>query len=58
MSAPVTALGVCASCDDIWPADELGLDANLDPQCPDCRITGWGIAEADGAAFRLYSYGR
>lgn len=58
MSAQVTAMAVCAECDDVWDADELRPDANGDAICPDCRITGWGVAEADGAAFRLYAYGR
>lgn len=57
-AATVVETAVCAECDDVWDVDELRPDANGDPQCPDCRITGWGVAEADGAAFRLYTYGR
>lgn len=48
--------GVCNECLGVWPLDELGEDANGDPQCPDCRATSEGLLYADAAAYHSYMF--
>lgn len=46
--------GVCATCVQEWPVEDLGRDGNGDAQCVDCRSVDWSAE--DCAAFRAYSY--
>lgn len=48
--------GVCAWCEDVWPADDLALDGNLDLVCCDCRSRD--TSADDSAAYRAYAMGR
>jgi hypothetical protein len=43
---------VCATCEQEWPVEDLGRDANGDVQCGDCRSVDWSAEDA--AAYRSY----